>query len=131
MASLQTHHTFDFQKLSVYQKAQLFYLGCKQIQKNITTERYIQDQLSRAAYSIVLNIAEGSGRFTPADRRNFFTISRASVFECVAILDLLYIEKHIDQPTHKQHMQLACEISKMLYVMISNLKDAGKKGVTN
>lgn len=124
---MSSQHSFDFQKLSVYQKAQQFYLGCKNIQKNITTERYIQDQLCRAAYSIVLNIAEGSGRFTPADRRNFFTISRASVFECVAILDLLFVEKHIDQTAHQQQIRLATEISKMLYVMIGNLKEKSRR----
>ena len=37
--------------------------------------------------SIALNIAEGSGRFSKPDRRNFFIISRGSVFECVAIFN--------------------------------------------
>ena len=35
---------------------------------------YLVDQLNRAALSIATNLAEGNGRFTKADRRNFFTM---------------------------------------------------------
>jgi four helix bundle protein len=53
-------------------------------------------QLRRASFSIVLNLAEGSGRFSKPDRRNFFVISRSSIFECVAILDILHNTQTIE-----------------------------------
>ncbi|MCC6818329.1 MAG: four helix bundle protein, partial [Bacteroidia bacterium] len=34
--------------------------------------------------------AEGSGKFSKADRKNYYTTARASVHECVAILDILH-----------------------------------------
>ena len=114
---------FDFQKLEVYKKAQLFYAECKGISKNKLIERYVRDQLSRASYSIVLNIAEGSGRKSPADRKNFFTISRASVFECVAILDMLNLENIVNTESYRNQLEKASEISKMLYAMIRNLSN--------
>ena len=123
---MQTHTTqphFDFQKLEVYKKAKEFHSGCKAILSSAPLERYAKDQLARASHSIVLNIAEGSGRITPADRRNFFATSRASVFECVAILDLLLDEKHIGAELYQLQLQRAGEISKMLFVMIRNLSD--------
>lgn len=82
-----------------------------------------KNQLRRASLSIVLNIAEGTSRFSKADRRNFCIISRGSVFECVAILDML---KDDDQLTIDQFTSLysqAEEISKMLFAMIRNLEN--------
>jgi four helix bundle protein len=49
----------------------------------------LRDQLDRASVSIVLNIAEGAGRFAPADKARHYVIARGSALECRAILDLL------------------------------------------
>ena len=45
-------------------------------------------QLSRAASSIALNLAEGAGRSTRKDQARFFQIAFGSLRECQAILDL-------------------------------------------
>ncbi len=49
----------------------------------------VRDQLDRASTSIVLNLAEGNGKFTPPDRCRFFDIARGSALECAAALDVL------------------------------------------
>jgi len=49
----------------------------------------LKDQLNRAASSIVLNLAEGSGRASTADKRRFFSIAFGSLRECQAVLDLI------------------------------------------
>jgi four helix bundle protein len=51
--------------------------------------RHAKDQILRASQSIPLNIAEGNGKNTPADRRRFFEIARGSALECAAIQDVL------------------------------------------
>jgi len=50
--------------------------------------RHLKEQLSRAASSVVLNLAEGDGRGTPGDQKRFFTIAFGSLRESQAILDL-------------------------------------------
>jgi len=45
----------------------------------------------------MLNIAEGTSRFSNKDRKNFFVIARGSAFECVAILEYLLETEEITQ----------------------------------
>jgi four helix bundle protein len=45
--------------LTVYLKAKQFHITCKAILSKTKLEKYVNDQLGRASYSIVLNIAEG------------------------------------------------------------------------
>ena len=49
----------------------------------------LRSQLSRAASSIVVNLAEGVGRRARAERAHFYSIARGSAMECGAVLDLL------------------------------------------
>ena len=57
------------------------------------------------------------------DKRHFFTISRGSVFECVAILEILYCEKKIEEEIYLEQLNAADQISRMLYAMIKNLSN--------
>tara|TARA_R110000868_G_scaffold235087_1_gene488821 strand:- start:291 stop:635 length:345 start_codon:yes stop_codon:yes gene_type:complete len=112
---------FDFQKLVVYKKAKDFHVDCKRIILKSKLDRYVNDQLGRASFSVPLNIAEGSGKFSKKDRKNYFTTSRASVFECVAILDILSDSNKISKEELEALMSKADELSRILYAMIKNL----------
>lgn len=86
---------FDFQKLDVYQKSKSL---CKDISLQIREknfDRVTNDQLRRASFSIMLNIAEGTSRFSINDRKNFFVIARGSAFECMAIIEYLIEQKRL------------------------------------
>ncbi len=80
---------FDFEKLEVYSKAKLFNRDVSFFLEHTNISKNKNDQLERAAFSIMLNIAEGSGRFTKPDKKNFYIIARGSAFECVAIFRFL------------------------------------------
>ena len=114
---------FDFQKLEVYRQSRDFHIECKALIQKADIEKYVRDQLGRASYSIVLNMAEGSAKISKADRRNFFTISRGSLFECVAIFEILFYEKKIEEEFYLKQLKAADQISRMLYVMIKNLSN--------
>ena len=112
---------FDFEKLEVYKKAKSFNAGIRQFIKETKLDTTTNDQLRRASFSIVLNLAEGSGRFSKADRRNFFVIARSSIFECVAILDILKDEGKLSIELYNSFYSNAEELSKIIFSMIKNL----------
>lgn len=79
---------FSFEKLDVYQCAIQFLAVSAKFQKTIPGgNAYIEDQLKRAALSICLNIAEGSGKKDGPDKSRFYSIARGSAMECAAIFD--------------------------------------------
>jgi len=131
--ALKTHtptHTktmFDFEKLEVYSKAKKFNKSVTQFLESSKEDKTTKDQLRRASFSIMLNIAEGSGRFTKPDRRNFYVIARGSVFECVAIFDYLNDIDSIDEAAFKQFYLDLEELSKMLFALIKGLSNNGEK----
>ncbi len=112
---------FDFEKLDIYKKAKKFNTDVRNFIKSTKLDPTTKDQLRRASFSIVLNIAEGSGRFSKADRRNFYVISRSSIFECIAIFDVLKDEMVLTEDQFRLFYLLAEEISKILFTMIKNL----------
>ncbi len=110
---------FDSEKLFVYKKAKEFNLEIiNEILSLEKLDRISKDQLRRASMSVMLNIAEGTSRFSNADKRNFYVIARGSVIECIAILDLLTSEKIISIETYNKFYFKGEEISKMLFGMI-------------
>ena len=113
---------FDFQKLQVYEKAKAYNRGIKKLITTTYFDRVTQDQLRRASFSIMLNIAEGSSRFSNRDRKNFLVIARGSVFECAAILEYLLENKELERNDYNSFYSLLEEISKMLYSLIKKLE---------
>jgi four helix bundle protein len=67
-----------------YHLAVEFYQLCS----NISLERHLKDQLNRAASSVALNLAEGSGRSSAREQKRFFDIAMGSLRESQAVLDL-------------------------------------------
>jgi four helix bundle protein len=84
---------FDHEKLTVYQRALEFIEWVTPLLEELPKSVAVQNQLDRASTSIVLNIAEGNGKFGPADRFKYFDIARGSTVECAACLDVLVRKK--------------------------------------
>ncbi|OYU95657.1 MAG: four helix bundle protein [Bacteroidetes bacterium B1(2017)] len=113
---------FDFEKLEVYQKAKVYHQKIAVYLSETKLTSSERDQLKRASMSIVLNIAEGSGRFTKPDKRKFYIIARGSVFETVAILGLLLEQATLDKLIYQKFYLQAEELSKMLFALIKSLE---------
>ena len=88
---------FDHEKLNVYQESIRFVCWADDLLHEVSKTLAVHGQLDRASTSIPLNIAEGNGKYTDADRCRFFDIARGSALECAACLDVLVAKKQITQ----------------------------------
>ena len=116
--------SFAFEKLLVYQKSvDLADLICARTESFPRGYGFLTDQLNRASLSIAANIAEGNGRFTKADRRNFFGIARGSVQECVPLLELARRRNLLAPEVHAELKARLEEIARMLSGLIQGLEN--------
>jgi len=113
---------FDFHNLVVYEKIRKLNHDLKDVLRRIR-DRHFKDQLARASLSIQLNVAEGSGRLGKKDKRRFYIISRASLYECVSLMDSVYDSKIISETEYKEFYLKYEEISKMLFMLIKRLEE--------
>ena len=118
---------FMFENLLVYQKAVDFADHASALTESFPRGYcFLSHQLNRAALSIATNLAEGNGRVTKADRRNFFTIARGSVQECVPLLELARRRKLLDDARHISMRDDLETIAKMLSGLINGLENRQK-----
>ena len=86
--SLRTVRDHDYQTFPVYNLALQFISLMKVVIQELPRRSGLADQLNRAAISIPLNIAEGSGEFSKREKARFYRIARRSALECASILDI-------------------------------------------
>ena len=112
---------FDFENLDVYKKAkELNKDVLKFIKENKQIDSYLRNQLHRASISTVINIAEGSGKFSKADKKNFYTTARGSVYECISLFEIIFEENHITKEKFQYFYNNFEIISKMLLGLINS-----------
>jgi four helix bundle protein len=115
---------FDHEKLDVYRKALAFAQWTEVILERVPKSAAVHNQLDRARTSIVLNIPEGNGRFTPADRCKFFDIARGSGLESAGCLDLIFIKKLISETELEEGKTILKDVISLLIGLIrSNSPD--------
>ena len=90
----------NHQKLDIYTFSRTFVLECYKLSKILPVEEKFGmiSQIRRAALSVHLNIAEGASRKSEVERRRYYEISRGSIVEIDAALDIAtdlgYLIKH-------------------------------------
>ncbi len=95
----ETSKIKNFTDLVAWQEGQKLVVAIYSITKQFPKEELycLVSQIRRAAVSIVSNLAEGFGRLSQAEKRQFYNIAAASVIEVQAQLlvarDLQYIRE--------------------------------------
>lgn len=94
---------------------------CKEVAKWPKGYGYLADQLRRAMASVVLNLAEGNARRSQIERKRFFEISRASIAEVSACIDLARVFRLISLTSSQTIKVELSEISKMLWGLMFHM----------
>jgi four helix bundle protein len=119
---------FMFENLEVCQKSFDFVDEVSDIIENFERGHYhICDQFGRASLSILLNIAEGNGKWHTADRKKFFLIARGSAFECIPLLKIC-LRRNILTSIQHQDMKQKVKSSLMMLSKLISGTDNGKTG---
>jgi len=107
---------FRFRDWKVYQDARILVSEIYQITGNFPQafQFSLVSQLNRAALSIVLNIAEGSGKDSDKELNRFFNIAIGSVNEVVAALEVALDCKLISVEVFNKKLEQLLIISKQL-----------------
>jgi four helix bundle protein len=106
---------FRFESLRVYQEALEFAHTVYSITKKWPSpyQFSLTNQFQRAALSISLNIAEGSGK-TKKDFQHFLSIARGSCYECIPIIQLAYKDNLLTIHEHDALRTTIVGMAKML-----------------
>jgi four helix bundle protein len=84
----------------------------------------LSSQMKRAAVSVASNIAEGYGRLSGGEYRQFLGIARGSVLELQTQFEIARRLGIGDERVLAEADALSEEVSKMLYALIDKLKTA-------
>ncbi len=113
---------FSHERLDIYQVALGFVAWIDELCRGLAGWPDLVGRLDKDSTSIVLNIAEGNGRFTAADHARFLGIAHSATVQSAAILDLAVARHIVDTDHTQQGRQMLERISAMLTVMAKNLK---------
>jgi four helix bundle protein len=111
---------FDHEKLIVYSKAIEYVALATDLLQDVPKSIAVWDQIDRASTSIPLNIAEGTGKFTIADKCRFYDNARGSALECAACMDVLVSKKLLSPERVLSGKELLSEIVAMLLGLIKS-----------
>lgn len=118
---------FDFEKLDVFNAAVDFVAVANALAERLPRGRaYLVDQLQRAATSIVLNIAEGTGEFSALEKARFYRMARRSTYESASILVVLERLRLADETELRNGHELLDRVGAMLTRMIASQQKAAQ-----
>ncbi len=104
---------FQCERLDVYRVAVRFHRSLVPL-RNVRGAADLRDQLMRASESVVLNIAEGAGRYSSDDKRRFYRMASGSAMECAGALELLHNRNILSEAGYQVRRDLLIRIVQML-----------------
>jgi four helix bundle protein len=118
----------SFRDLIVWQRAIQLSVVIYRLTKEFPREEVygLTSQIRRAAVSIPSNIAEGHGRLTTGEYRQFLGVARGSNFELQTQLEIARALGFGDSKQLDEAEGLSFEVGKMISAIITAIKDKGQ-----
>src|SRR5688572_9348183 len=118
-----------YKELECYIQPKLLRIFISELSKKFPAhEKFLLvSQIINSSRSVTRNIAEGYGRYTFTDARNFFIIARGSVTETIEHLTTAYDEQYISEEELKLGEEKCELVFKLINGYIAYL-DKSKKG---
>ncbi len=112
----QIKNRHNFRKLKIYQRAISFAVEIYSLSRSFPKEETygLASQIRRAATSISLNIAEGSGNSTEKEFRRFLEIALRSAYEVMSCLEIAVRLNYCRDEDYKRLSAEADEIAAMI-----------------
>lgn len=112
-----------YQTLKAWQHAERLAIECVQASKKFPDyeQARLADQLRRASYSVVLNIAEGSSRRGSREYRRFLDTAKGSLAEVETALGLARKLEYIEPAEYGRLEALATETGKTLFGLLRKI----------
>jgi len=118
---------FRFRRWPVYMAAKSFRKKMRKVAQDLPeSERFLlRDQISRAADSTCMNIAEGSNKLSDIEFSKYLNNSETSLEEVVCCLDLIQDDGHISAAEFQRHMNEAEELGAQLIAFGKKVRKQG------
>jgi len=107
---------FRFLEWQVYKESKVLFTFIHDLVKKLPKEYRFElgSQILRSASSVVLNIAEGSGKESEKELNRFIEMSLGSLYETLANLDILHTENFISREEFVRGQEKITSICKQL-----------------
>jgi four helix bundle protein len=112
-----------FKTLKAWQHAQRLAVECSKAAREFPAadRGKLADQLLRAAYSVPLNIAEGTARRGPKELRRFLDTARGSLAEVQTALELAHELEYVTLADFTRLDAIATETAKTLWGLLKKV----------
>jgi four helix bundle protein len=115
-----------FRDLNVWQRAMQLTVAIYRLTQGFPREEIygLSSQIRRAAVSIPSNIAEGQGRLSMGEFKQFVSVARGSNQELQTHLEIARALKFGDSTLIDEAENLSHEVGKMIYALLESLHES-------
>ena len=116
---------FGYEDLNVWNRAVNFAVMVIDASESIDTERRhyrLIEQIEAAASSVAMNIAEGKGRYSKKEFRQFCYVARGSLYETMTLLEISHRKGWVSNPEFVEIKTEAIEIAAMIKGLINSVE---------